>query len=206
MTISEFKSNYLNHYLLLEQDFKITIDYVTLEENNFTTYSVAYLKLLLTIGSEIDVMLEFLSRLYEPTTTVSGFGCSKIILNHEPNIQSLEIFVNNKSFSLLPWKANPIPDWWTAYNEIKHNRYEDALKFDPTRKYYQFANLQNVLNALAALLSLELYAYRLIAINEGERQFVPAIKSIFTVNSSHWKDAEFGNGIVLIDGCLYLDT
>lgn len=206
MTISEFRANYLNHYLLLEQDFKATIDYVTLEENNFTTYSVAYLKLLLTIGSEIDVMLEFLARLYEPNLIVTGFGCSKIILKHEPDIQMLELQVNHKSFSVIPWKANSIPDWWTAYNEIKHNRYESASKFDPTRKYYQFANLQNVLNALAALLSLELYAYRFIAINEGEQQFVPAIKSIFTVNSSHWKDVEFENGMVLIDGCLYLDT
>ena len=68
MTVSEFKKNYINHYLLLEKDFQLTTEYVTLSEDNYNTYSVSYLKLLLTIGSEIDVMLEFLAKLYEPAT------------------------------------------------------------------------------------------------------------------------------------------
>lgn len=206
MNISEFKKNYLNHYLLLEEDFKTTTEYVTLCKDNYSTYSTAYLKLLLTIGSEIDVMLEFLAKLYEPTTKEKGFGCSKILLKHETDIKSLEILVRNEDFSVFPWDCTSIPEWWTAYNEIKHNRYEDAIMFNSAKKYYQFANLQNVLNSLAALLSLELYAYRLIAIQSGEKLFVPTIKSIFNLKSSHWKDAEFGNGIVFIDGCLYIDN
>lgn len=205
MTISEFKKNYLNHYLLLEQDFKTTTEYVTVSEDNYSTYSVAYLKLLLTIGSEIDVMLELLAKLYEPTTKENGFGCSKVILKHETDIKSLEIQVRNEGFSLFPWNWACIPEWWTAYNEIKHNRFEDATMFNPARKYYQYANLQNVLSSLAALLSLELYAYRLIALTEGQKLFAPTIKSIFTIKNSYWQDINFGSGTIFIDGCLYIN-
>lgn len=45
MTTSEFKKNYINHYLLLEKDFQLTTEYVTLSEDNYDTYSVSYLKL-----------------------------------------------------------------------------------------------------------------------------------------------------------------
>lgn len=205
MTITEFKKNYINHYLLLEKDFQLTTEYVTLSEDNYNTYSVSYLKLLLTIGSEIDVMLEFLAKLYDPATKETGFGCSKILLTNEPDIKSLELKLRNEELIIKPWDYKKIPEWWTAYNEIKHNRFEVATKFDPSRKYYQYANLKNVIYALSALLSLELYAYRIIAIQNSEKLFVPTIKSIFTVQNSHWKDIGFGNGSVFIDGCLCIN-
>ena len=203
MNTTEFEKNYLNHYLLLEKDFKLTTEYVTISEDNYDTYSVSYLKLLLTIGSEIDVMLEFLARLYDPNQKESGFGCSKTILKSEPDIKELVVQLRNESISILPWKCTAIPEWWTAYTEIKHNRYESAVKFDSIRKYYQYANLRNVLTSLAALFSLELLAYRLIAISNNEQLFVPTIKSIFTIKDSYWKDIVFGGGYVAIDGCLY---
>lgn len=205
MTVTEFKKNYINHYLLLEKDFQLTTEYVTLSEDNYNTYSVSYLKLLLTIGSEIDVMLEFLAKLYDPATKETGFSCSKILLTKEPDIKSLELKLRNEELIIKPWDYEKIPDWWTAYNEIKHNRFEVAAKFNPSRKYYQYANLKNVIYALSALLSLELYAYRIIAIQNSEKLFVPTIKSIFTVQNSHWKDIGFGNGSVFIDGCLYIN-
>lgn len=205
MTIAEFKKNYINHYLLLEKDFQLTTEYVTISEDKYNTYSVSYLKLLLTIGSEIDVMLEFLGKLYDPTTKETGFGYSKILLKNEPDIRSLEIKLRNEELLIKPWVGTTIPEWWTAYNEIKHNRYESATKFDSSRKYYQYANLKNVISALAALLSLELYAYRIIATQNNEKLFVPTIRSIFTVQNSYWKDIGFGNGSVFVDGCLYIN-
>jgi len=87
MTTKEFKRSYISHYLLLEKNFQSTTEYVTVAEDNYDAYSVSYLKLLLTIGSEIDVMLEFLANLYDPTTKESGFGCSKVILKNEPDIK-----------------------------------------------------------------------------------------------------------------------
>lgn len=204
MNIIEFKRNYLNHYSLLEQDFKETIEYVTISEDNYNTYSVSYLKLLLTIGSEIDVMIEFLASIYEPEQRNNGFGGSKVILENEPEIKQLEIEVIDDGIIILPWECEDIPEWWTAYNEIKHNRYKSADRFDYKRKYYQYANLKNVISALAALFSLELYAYRVIAIKSEEKVIAPVIKSIFTVKNSHWKDIGVGNGYVFCNGELHL--
>lgn len=189
----------------MEKDFQSTTEYVTIAEDNYDTYSASYLKLLLTIGSEIDVMLDFLAKLYDPATKESGFGCSKVILKNEPDIKSLEFQLRTEGVTILPWDCATIPEWWTVYNEIKHNRYEQATQFDPTRKYYQYANLRNVINSLAALLSLELYAYRFIAIRDNEKVFAPTIKSIFTVKNSYWKDIGIGGGYVFIDGVLHVD-
>lgn len=205
MNLDEFKRNYINHYLLLEKDFQLTTEFVTISEDNYDTHSVSYLKLLLTIGSEIDVMLEFLAKLYEPDNNETGFGCSKIILKNEPDIKSLELKLRNEELLIKPWDCEKIPEWWTAYNEIKHNRYEWAEKFNSKRKYYQYANLRNVIKSLAALLSLELYAYRLIAIQNDEKVFVPTIRSMFTIQNSYWKDIGFGKGLVFIDGCIYIN-
>lgn len=51
MNTIDFQKNYVNHYLLLEKDFEETKQYVTIAQENFEAYSVAYLKLLLTIGA-----------------------------------------------------------------------------------------------------------------------------------------------------------
>lgn len=205
MKLNEFRKNYITHYLLLENDFIETTQYVTIAEDNYDTYSVSFLKQLLTIGSEIDVMLEFVAKLYDPNTKETGFGCSKTILSYEEDIMSLEVVLREEDIIILPWKCKKIPEWWTAYNEIKHNRYETAVQIDSDKKYYQFANQKNVIYSLAALYSLELYAYRKIAIAEKEKIFVPTNKTIFTIKNSYWKDIQFGNGIVCFDGGVYIE-
>lgn len=43
MTTDEFKRYYLHHYLLLEKDFQLTTEFVTLAEDNYSTYSASYL-------------------------------------------------------------------------------------------------------------------------------------------------------------------
>lgn len=149
-------------------------------------------------------MLELVAKLYEPTTKETGFGCSKILLKNEADIKSLEFRLRKEDVLIRPWECETIPEWWTAYNEIKHNRYEPAQKFDPRRRYFQYANLENVTNALVALLSLELYAYRIIAQQNGEALYAPNIKSIFTVQNSYWKGIGLGSGIIDIDGNLYI--
>ncbi len=132
----ENSENYVNHYLLLEKDFEETKQYVTIAEDNFEAYSVAYLKLLLTIGSEIDVMLEVVAKEYDVNSSENGFGCSKVLLEHEPDVKKLEIMLKDENVTILPWDCDRIPEWWTAYNEIKHNRYEEAKKFNSSKKTF----------------------------------------------------------------------
>lgn len=205
MNLKEFEMSYLNHYLLLESDFAETIPYVSLAEENFNTYSAVYLKQLLSICSEVDILLSFTARLYEPVCSDDGFGCSKIILKHEPDIKNLQVQIKYNELVLRPWNCTSIPDWWTAYNEIKHNRLARAIKFDGSKQYFQYANLRNVLDSLSALFSLELYAYKKLAELEHKELYIPTIKSMFTIKNSYWEGSNVGSKNVVLNGCLYID-
>ena len=63
------------------------------------------------------------------------------------------------------WHNNESPSWWRFYNKIKHERHQ----------YYEEANLENVLNAMAGLFLLVLHYYR----NEPEYKFIEQPPSIF---------------------------
>ncbi len=76
MNLLEFEINYFTHYLLLENDFIKTFDYVTLSKDNYSTYSAMYLKLILSLGSEIGIMLQLLAGLYNDSKHYDGFLCS----------------------------------------------------------------------------------------------------------------------------------
>ena len=204
MDTKNFKQNYISYYLLLEKDFENTIPYLTVAEDNYNAYSSVYLKLLLTIGSEIDVVLGVLAKEYEASCRENGFGCSRIIMKYEPDIKKLKVRLREENISILPWECEKIPDWWTAYNEIKHNRYEDAVKFDCSKKNYQFANQKNVLYSLAALFSLEMYAYRRLALSNNDQMFVPDIKTIFAIENGYWKDVVMGQSAVVIGSSCYM--
>lgn len=79
-----------------------------------------------------------------------------------------------------------------------------AKEYDPSKKYYQYANQKNVLYSLAALFSLEMYAYRAIAIKNNDEIFVPVIKTMFSIINSHWKDVSIGNGAIVIGENMYM--
>jgi hypothetical protein len=198
MTLKEFKRNYLRQYCLIEKDFANTIDYVSISAANYGTFSPAYLKILLSIGSEIDVLKDCVCKLLN--TDMKHF------IQVEPDFHSVSVEVSSDEIVLTPWDTtDPFPKWWTAYNEVKHNRNESADKFDPLKKYFEYANLENVLSALAGLYSLELLAYKIVAEQNNEKIFVPCIRSIFQVKNLYWKDISNGSGFVFFDGGLYMD-
>ena len=204
MNSKEFKRKYIDHYLLLENDFKKTFDYVSVERNNYDTYSAMYLKLILSIGSEIDILKKLIAKLLKPGFNEKKDDPNAIIICCENNFRSLEVKLRREEFVFKPWDYPQEPDWWTVYNEIKHNRLEKAEKFDKTKQYYQYANLQNTLLSLGALFSLEMYAYRLITIKNGEKQWIPVVKTLFSMNNLYWENKANGNGTVINDGTLYL--
>lgn len=54
MTREEFENNHWRYYLLLEKELINTLDYVELASNNYSTFSIVNVKLLLQIGAEVD--------------------------------------------------------------------------------------------------------------------------------------------------------
>ena len=198
MTLKEFKRNYLRQYCLIEKDFANTIDYVSISAVNYGTFSPAYLKILLSIGSEIDVLKDCVCKLLN--TDMKHFS------QVEPDFHSVLVEVRSEEIVLTPWDTtDSVPTWWTVYNEVKHNRNESADRIDPLKRYYEYANLENVLSALAGLYSLELLAYKIVAEQNNEKVFVPCLRSIFQVKNLYWKDISNGSGFVFFDGGLYTD-
>lgn len=66
ITEYEFNEKYWKYYLLLEKEFFDLSYYVSIDlEKNGKTYSLAYLKLLLAIGSEFDVVCKKICKLLD---------------------------------------------------------------------------------------------------------------------------------------------
>lgn len=62
MTKNEFIKVYWRQYLLLEKEFLNTSDYVSIDQENYSTFSNQYLKLLLAVCSEMDSIAEVLCK------------------------------------------------------------------------------------------------------------------------------------------------
>lgn len=169
MDIETYKRQYFEFYLYLEDDFFHLNRYVTIEKDNFSTFSIEYNRIYQSICSEIDVIAKELcglvigKNLLQKSSTLNHY-CQIIQDNCVNfNIETVEL----KGFDIVmqPWKnwiyeqkSNGVrannPVWWKAYNSVKHSR--TGLS-DGQMPNYKLANLENVLYALSALYILELY-------------------------------------------------
>ena len=70
MTKEEFLSRVWGYYIMLENNFMDTFVYVEPVTKNNDTFSKEYGKLLLSIGSEIDVVCKELCKIIENKTAV----------------------------------------------------------------------------------------------------------------------------------------
>ena len=126
ITTKQFEKAFIGRYKILEEEFASTFKYVSFEKENKDTYSDYYLNLLLSIGSEIDIIAHYLAKLYSKKIPVkSGWNTVyKVIEDNHPNIKSLKVIIEASNLTLTPWNSGIgwNTDWWTVYNEVKHNR------------------------------------------------------------------------------------
>ena len=66
MNIKDFTKNYWSYYLRLENEFLSTLKYVEFEKANYKTYSLEFLKMYLSVCSEIDVVGKCLASSVNP--------------------------------------------------------------------------------------------------------------------------------------------
>ena len=149
---------YFLYYLELEKEFFKTESYVTIEKDNFKTYSIKYNMLYQSICSEIDCLLKELCNLIDPIIEVKKIPQYYDIVTkkYKKFIKETVIF-NNSKIQVRPWlkwTKEKAPEWWTHYNNIKHHRFEKDKK---NNYNYKNANLKNLINALAALYIVEQY-------------------------------------------------
>lgn len=141
------------YYKSVLGDLETISRYIEISEDNYRTYSIELTRLLLSIGSEIDVVAKLLCKLANPEAASNNINKYREILTHKfPGLPEVEISLPKYLISLKPWfdwLENKTPKWWDCYNKIKHER----------SLHFREANLENVLFATAGLYVLVSYFY-----------------------------------------------
>ena len=157
-----------NYLLAIEDDLERLSRFIEFDEGNFDCFSIEISRILLASGAEVDVVCKQICKKLNPRSSADKIHpYQNEILASYPTIPDFKVLLPRYGVTLTPWSnwnklKNP-PDWWKAYNKIKHHR--DAQ--------YDQANLRNALNAVGGLFVMVLYLYKEKA-EEGE--LLPATK------------------------------
>lgn len=214
----DFIHLYWKNYITIEKEFSGTLDYIALNMDNYDVFSPVYIKILLQVGSEIDIVAKLLCEHYDSSIKVNNIDEYRIeIMKRECNFGNIEIEVLQSKDNLLikPWEAwgritnngkGENPSWWKVYNKVKHERNSIGTIDGRNKEYYKFANLKYTLFSLAGLYQLLIYYYFDLA--QGERVEVPLPGSrLFLLTGGKWNNIIFYQDIALYvddsDGHLY---
>ena len=197
MTRKDFLQRYWSYYLILEEKFRITLNYVELDERNACSFSNEYALLLQSIGAELDNFFKvYCGFSAQDRKTINDY-CSFILSDYH-DIVNQKVLIPERDIELQPycgWNTSQPSQsllFWDSFCKIKHSRYANI----------QEANQKNVLDALAALYLLEMKYLSKIAQNEPD---VPDRKSdLFELKDWRYRYIRLGDGWSLIDGKLYL--
>ena len=154
MDRTQFLKRYWSYYSKLEQDCIGLSRYIEFRDCNLATCSNEIIGQLLNVGAEFDHFCKIVCSL-EPNGRFNIKDYATSLLGGIKDLRQIKVHVQGTSLDLLPFdnwtvETASLLSWWTAYNEVKHNREEN----------YEKGNLQNLLNALAALYFLEMYYVR----------------------------------------------
>jgi hypothetical protein len=140
-----------NYFLSLERDLVPLSRYVEFDSRNFGCFSLEATRILLSAGSEVDVVATLLCKKISAGSTASRIDEYRAEIHTAlPQIANFGTTVARFRMDIRPWddwNCNKSPFWWTAYNDIKHER---NAKCDD-------ANLRNALHAAAGPFVLCLY-------------------------------------------------
>lgn len=156
--MSKIYEEYFNYYLVLEKDFFAMEPYLTIDKENFKAFSIQYNRIYQSICSEIDCLLKELCKQIDIKADRKNINDYRLIISsHFKNFANETVYFHQSEIELQPWKDCEVqtPIWWTYYNKVKHQRMD--IDKESNKPYYKFANLENVLNALAALYIVEQY-------------------------------------------------
>ncbi len=144
---------YWQHFLALEADFAATSRYLEFSQENFGAYSVEYAKLLLAVGSEVDVLCKLMCEAVDSAAKRENINDYRACLTGHTKLASEEILIRRYNLTFRPWddwSRGNNPTWWKSYNNVKHQR--DV--------YFADANLGNCANAISGLFVAVLYCHK----------------------------------------------
>lgn len=190
---------------MLEKEFRTSIKYLAIDPSNFSGFSDVYAKLLLQIGSEVDVVAKVLCKEIAPSSNANKINHYYSVISSK-FIEFDNVTVGCGDINLNPWNnwGTSSPDWWKIYNGVKHNRNKVKSFGTTTKEIYKFANQGTVLNVLAGLCQLEQYLYCLTPHNQNEETPLPGSR-MFELKDQGWENKQFGTDFLLYvkNGCLY---
>ncbi|OEZ83753.1 hypothetical protein JAB8_43960 [Janthinobacterium sp. HH106] len=140
------------YYLAIEEDLLNCSRYVEFSEQNYSTYSNEFAKIIVLSSAEIDNILRELCELMAPGSNAGNINkYHSIITNKYPNIINSYVKIRMADINLQPWNEwvdDKSPEWWRyGYNKIKHDR----------TNYFHQANLKNALHSVGALFLIILH-------------------------------------------------
>jgi hypothetical protein len=150
----QLRYDYWQYFLALEQDLIETTYFVEPAAANFKTFSVAFARILLAAGSEIDVVCKMLCRQIEVSGRPKNItDYRSAIISHYPKLPTMRVLVPRFALAFQPWTSwasKQTPVWWECYQKVKHEQ----------QNHYQDANLENTFEAVSGLFCLILYYYQ----------------------------------------------
>lgn len=138
----------------LDEDLDHLSRFIEFNQANLSCYSIELARILMMASAEVDVVAKQLCESIKP-----GCGASKIdeyqriICPRYGMFTESTVYAFSESLKLHPWSQwaeGNSPPWWRANNKVKHHR----------DTHYAEANLNNALNAVAALLILVIHVYQ----------------------------------------------
>jgi len=153
------KLSHWNYFLALESDLERLSRYVEFTKDNYTTYSLEMAHLLLAASSEVDVVLKGLCKKVNSKKKPRNIAQYREILTSKfPKLCDMNMRIPRYGLDIPPWdnwKRDENPNWWKAYNKVKHQRDE----------YFSKATLKNTIAAVAGLFAILLFFYKEEAAN-----------------------------------------
>ncbi len=173
-----------NFFLSLEKDLEVLSRYIEFVEANFDCYSLEIARILFSAASEADVIAKQLCSQIDSNSSASNINqYREVIRAAYPSFQNFKITIPRFGLELTPWsnwnEPLGVPDWWTAYNKVKHHRNTD----------YHRGNLKNCLNAAAGLFVIILYFYK----EKAENAELIPIPALFRVTDEHFDGTTFNS-------------
>jgi len=151
-----------DYYLSLEKDFFDTEYYIAFHEKNFKAFSIEFAKQLLSISSEVESVLKKICAELDQTKVYKNIDDYRACITEKFKFfENESVYFRNMHTTFCPWLSwgeSKNPDWWRDYNQVKHKRAE--LDSAGDMNFFR-SNLENVLNALAALYIAEEYLFYL---------------------------------------------
>lgn len=191
MTIQEYNTKVWAFYLCLEKDFIETLNYVEFAEDNFSTYSIEFERLLLAICSEVDVLCKLLCKEITPMKSPEKILEYADILCRYNDFSICKVCFERTKEIFTPFIDLTItesPSWWKAYNKVKHQRTDN--------NNHKKGNLKNVFKALSALYALNRYYCREIATSSVFNEPTPKSQLFSMVG---WQSTiTIGNGFAYV--------